>query len=108
MFVMGEPSRATPGGAPSEVWRPWYWTQRWKRRRAQQLRAQPFCAFCLEQTGVYTLATIADHIEPHRGDVRKFWFGDLQSLCETHHKRDKRLIEAGRPLLGVDDDGWPR
>jgi len=104
---MGGPSRLDkPSGPASEAWRPWYWTRRWKRRRAEQLHAPPLCVICLND-GVWTPATIADHIEPHRGDPVKFWFGELQSLCETHHKRDKRLIEAGRPLLGVDDDGWP-
>jgi hypothetical protein len=60
-----------------------------------------------EAEGVYTPATVADHIEPHRGDPVKF-AGPLQSLCKRHHDRDKQLIEHGRPLLGVDDDGWPR
>ncbi|HEY1878411.1 MAG TPA: hypothetical protein VGG68_00615 [Caulobacteraceae bacterium] len=71
------------------------------------MSAEPFCVMCLEQSGVYVIATVADHVKPHRGDERQFWFGRLQSLCVTHHNRDKQLIEHGRPLLGVDDDGWP-
>jgi 5-methylcytosine-specific restriction endonuclease McrA len=88
--------------------RDWYGSSRWKRRRLDQLSTDPFCVMCLEQSGVYTVATVADHLTPHRGDARLFWNGRLQSLCASHHNRDKQLAEIGRPLLGVDDDGWPR
>ena len=92
--------------SPIRPFEQWYGTARWKRRRASQLKREPFCCMC-GADGVYTLATVADHIEPHRGDQVKFWQGELQSLCKAHHDRDKKLIEAGRPLLGVDADGWP-
>jgi hypothetical protein len=85
----------------------WYGSARWKRRRAEQLSREPFCAMCLDQLAVYTVATVADHVEPHRGDAVKFWSGRLQSLCASHHSRDKQLAERGTPLLGVDADGWP-
>ena len=88
------------------VWRSWYGTARWKRRRLDQLRAEPFCAMCLD-LGVYVAASVADHVEPHKGDPVKFWRGELQSLCPPHHDRDKKLAELGRPLLGCDADGWP-
>jgi 5-methylcytosine-specific restriction endonuclease McrA len=84
---------------------PWLYDRRWRKRRAAQLKAEPFCSMCLAE-GVYTLADVADHIEPHRQDPVKF-AGPLQSLCKSHHDRDKQLIELGRPLLGVDADGWP-
>lgn len=89
------------------VYRAWYNTARWRRRRKVQLRAEPFCAMCLDQLGVYTAASVADHIEPHKGDPVKFWEGKLQSLCKPHHDRHKKLIEAGRPVLGCDETGWP-
>ena len=85
----------------------WFGSARWKRLRRDQLRAEPFCAMCLEQAGVFTVATVADHVTPHRGDARLFWFGKLQSLCASHHSRDKQLEELGRPLTGVDETGWP-
>jgi 5-methylcytosine-specific restriction enzyme A len=62
---------------------------------------------CLEQSGVYTAATVADHVTPHRGNAQQFWHGRLQSLCASHHSRDKQLAEHNHPLLGVDADGWP-
>jgi 5-methylcytosine-specific restriction protein A len=86
--------------------RPNWYGRRWRKRRAAQLAAFPFCAMCLDER-VFTVATVADHIEPHRFDPVKFWDGALQSLCKRHHDRDKQLLEAGTPLLGVDADGWP-
>jgi hypothetical protein len=35
--------------------------------RAKQIKMEPLCRFC-QQRGVITLATVADHIEPHRDD----------------------------------------
>lgn len=77
-------------------WRKWYGLARWKRRRAAQLSAQPLCCMCLAD-GRMIAASVADHIEPHRGDYAKFWEGALQSLCAFHHNRDKQSAErAGR------------
>lgn len=39
-------------------------------------------------------ATVADHIEPHRDDYAKFWFGALQSLCAACHDIKKQRQEA--------------
>lgn len=84
---------------------PWYGTARWQRRRADQLAAYPLCRMC-QDAGRVTVATVADHITPHRGDPVAFWTGPLQSLCKPHHDRDKQIEERGdRP--GVDADGWP-
>jgi len=60
-----------------------------------------------EQRGIVTEATVADHIEPHRGNKHKFWFGELQSLCDSCHSGPKKQMEMGRPLGGCDIDGWP-
>ena len=33
-----------------------------------------------------TMATVVDHIVPHRGDQKLFWDrGNWQPLCEHHH-----------------------
>ena len=88
-------------------WRDWYQLGRWKRRHRLQLMAEPLCRFCRAR-GVATLATVADHVTPHRGDWNAFVVGPLQSLCGTCHNRDKRAIEAGQPLptpIGL--DGYP-
>ncbi len=72
-----------------------YGTARWQARRAAQLKAEPLCAMCLkEQPPRYTPATVADHIEPHRGDGEAFWSNPLQSLCSPHHDSVKQAEEA--------------
>jgi len=63
---------------------------------------------CWNRRGIVTLATIADHIEPHKGDWNRFLTGPLQSLCDSCHSGDKRRVEHGKkpkPIIG--EDGWP-
>ena len=83
-----------------------YRSPRWGRIRKAQLTEHPLCKFCLEQ-GRLTVATIADHVEPHRGDINQFWVGKLQSLCLQCHVSTKHFIELNgyRPDIGL--DGWP-
>ncbi len=57
--------------------------------------------------GLTTVATVADHIEPHRGDPDKFWSGELQSLCASHHNKTKQSIERRGYDSAVGEDGWP-
>jgi 5-methylcytosine-specific restriction enzyme A len=59
---------------------------------------------CARQ-GRIAVASVADHITPHRGDETAFWTGALQSLCATHHSRSKQLEERST-APGVDADGW--
>lgn len=83
----------------------WYKTARWQKLRARQLQDEPVCRMCLPRA---TIATVCDHITPHRGDEAKFWSGPFQSLCKPHHDRDKKLIEAGKkPVKGFDGAGRP-
>lgn len=54
----------------------------WRRARAAFLALRPWCAAC----GL--LATVVDHIIPHRGDRALFWDEtNWQPLCETCHGR---------------------
>ena len=48
----------------------WYCTAGWQRRRRHQLHIEPLCRLCLE-AGRVTPATVADHVEPHRGDLTR-------------------------------------
>lgn len=62
---------------------------RWRVARIAFLAANPFC-WCGE------LATVVDHITPHKGDAGLFWSRDnWQSLCKRHHDR-KTAREDGR------------
>ena len=50
-----------------------------------KLEDNPFCVKCYEE-GHITLATVVDHIVPHRGDQKLFWDrSNWQPLCEHHH-----------------------
>jgi len=87
-------------------WRAWYKTQRWYAIRSKRLRDEPLCRMCAEQ-GRVGKAWIVDHIKPHKGDAALFFsYENTQSLCETHHNRDKQREERGR-FQAVDADGWP-
>jgi 5-methylcytosine-specific restriction enzyme A len=83
-----------------------YRTARWSRIRKHQLREHPLCKYCAERA-IVTVATIVDHVEPHRGDLTKFWTGPLQSLCLHCHNSTKAHVELHgfRPDIGL--DGWP-
>jgi 5-methylcytosine-specific restriction endonuclease McrA len=107
MLGMAQPPRPSDRSPEVRAYQHWYWTARWRRRRLDQLRAEPFCAFCLADGGVYTAATVADHVIPHRGDRQSFLNGKLQSLCKPHHDGDKQRMERAATPMRVDADGWP-
>lgn len=56
--------------------------------------------------GRVTAASVADHVEQHRGDPVRFWQGALQSLCAPHHDSTKQREERGL-VQAVGEDGWP-
>jgi hypothetical protein len=57
--------------------------------------------------GIVAIATIADHIAPHRGNWNNFLGGTLQSLCANCHSQTKARIELDGYSCAIDDDGWP-
>lgn len=86
---------------------------RWQKARAAHLSEHPFCAYCLRDAGIaetefndvvaaifrkglsLPYANVVDHKIPHRGDQTLFWDrANWQSLCATHHSRDKQREEA--------------
>src|SRR5262245_59071537 len=87
-------------------WTTWYRHRRWKRIRLRQLHQEPLCRFCKAE-GRVTVATIADHVENHFGDPKKFWFGKLQSLCHQCHVSTKKFEEARGYQKTVGVDGIP-
>lgn len=69
------------------------YSYKWQKARAQFLREHPLCVMC-EAAGRVEAATVVDHITPHRGDQSLFWRrSNWQSLCSTHHSRDKQRTE---------------
>jgi 5-methylcytosine-specific restriction enzyme A len=83
-----------------------YDTAHWKHRRRKQLQNHPLCCMCLA-IGRTELATVVDHIVPHRGDKHLFVNGAVQSLCKRHHDSSKKQIEALGYHKAIGVDGWP-
>lgn len=82
----------------------------WRAVRLAQLQKEPLCAFC-KKRGVITAATVCDHVDPHKGDLDRFWAGPFQSLCASCHSVDKQILENGgtpKRVVGVDGipEGW--
>lgn len=86
---------------------------RWQKARAAHLAEHPFCTYCLRDAGVTEVdpaqiilavtakglklpfATVVDHRIPHLGNQVLFWDrSNWQSLCASHHSRDKQREEA--------------
>lgn len=80
--------------------RKWYSKAAWRGkngRRTLQLEKEPICRLCPDHSK--QLATVADHVTPHRDDYALFWFGELQSLCKSCHdikkQREERRSQGG-------------
>ena len=71
----------------SNCWDSWYKTSIWQEKRLRQLKREPICREC-RNVGIYTKATEADHIKPHKGDWSLFIDeSNLQSLCKRCHSQ---------------------
>jgi 5-methylcytosine-specific restriction endonuclease McrA len=80
---------------------------RWQKASKAYLALHPLCAEC-ERRGRVTAATVVDHIEPHRGDMVKFWnTANWQSLCEPCHNGIKQRFEHTGIVEGCDINGVP-
>lgn len=90
-----------------EAWHHLYNLRAWVALREAQLSAEPLCRYCLER-GETVLATVADHIEAHKGDIRLFLNGkNLQSLCDLCHSGAKQREEKRGYAIGCDGNGNP-
>ena len=71
---LGRPSAAARG-----------YDSRWRAARKRYLSAHPLCVAFLE-IGRPRVATVVDHVVPHKGDDRLFWDeSNWQSLCRHCH-----------------------
>jgi hypothetical protein len=52
-------------------------------------------------------AEVADHVVPHKGNVRAFFYGKLQSLCNECHSGLKRKEEQTGYRTEIGIDGYP-
>ena len=63
---------------------------RWRKARKIFLNEHPFCNVCGR------VATVVDHIKPHKGNMVLFWDrSNWQSMCKTCHDT-KTAKEDGR------------
>ena len=68
---------------------------RWKKFRESFLSKNPLCVIC-QAEGKVVVATVLDHIIPHRGNQEVFWRkGNHQPLCSSHHSQKTALEEGG-------------
>lgn len=51
---------------------------------------------------------VCDHVEPHKGDLDKFWSGPFQTLCPDDHDVVKQGIEVRGYEAGCDQTGRPK
>lgn len=88
-------------------WHHLYKTADWQRLRKAKLSANPCCEYC-EQQGRIELATVVDHIIPHKGDIALFLdYDNTQSLCKAHHDATKQKEERNGVTIGGDTSGFP-
>lgn len=85
---------------------------RWQKERAVHLREHPFCEICMRELRIIAkdlaavilecaarglavpYGNVVDHRIAHRGDQALFWDRtNWQTLCTTHHSRDKQRQE---------------
>jgi 5-methylcytosine-specific restriction enzyme A len=68
-------------------------TARWQQLRWSVLvRDQFTCQICRRLEGD-TSRLVCDHVEPHRGDVDKFWSCPFQTLCKPCHDGAAALLQ---------------
>jgi hypothetical protein len=81
------------------------YTAQWDKASKQHLQLHPLCVGCAA-IGETVVATLVDHVEPHKGDLNKFWNANLwQSSCRWHHDVIKQRLEAmaERGEIGIMD-----
>ncbi len=68
--------------------------RRWQKFRKWYLKQHPLCEECLRH-GVATPATVVDHIQPFRGDVKlQYDLSNLQALCKKCHDKKTGLYDS--------------
>jgi hypothetical protein len=83
MTKAAKPYRHSTAPTRASTWAQWYQEPGWRQRSKAHLDEHPLCVACKAE-GLTVVATVADHIEPHKGNRGKFECGALQSLCRRH------------------------
>lgn len=68
---------------------------KWRKARKDFLKQHSLCVEC-HRKGILRVATVVDHIIPHKGDAGLFWDqANWQALCLSCHSR-KTAVSDGR------------
>lgn len=71
------------------------YTWRWHKASKAFLAEHPLCAECKRQ-GIVAVATVTDHIVPHKGDQDLFWDeSNWQGLCDHCHNVKTAAEDGG-------------
>jgi 5-methylcytosine-specific restriction protein A len=71
------------------------YTYRWHLARTQFLSEHPLCIEC-KALKRRVVATVVDHVIPHKGDERVFWDeANWQPLCGYHHGQKTAREDGG-------------
>jgi hypothetical protein len=119
---MKRPRRSDYRSEEAAEYRRLYKSPRWKATRARHLADEPLCRFCLargiindgsltntgaRQQDPRRRFLVCDHVEPHKGDVEKFFAGPFQTLCPDDHDIVKQQLEVRGYIVGCDAAGRP-
>lgn len=74
---------------------------KWQSARKGYLVHHPYCVLCKER-GRTVIATVIDHILPHRGDMTLFWDvqGNWRALCKSCHDQKTANEDSHRGTDG--------
>jgi 5-methylcytosine-specific restriction endonuclease McrA len=74
----------------------------WQKYRAGYLLSHPYCVKCGK------VASVVDHVKPHRGDQTLFWDKENHAaLCRHCHNSYKQRLEKSGRIIGCDVKGFP-
>lgn len=78
---------------------------RWQKSSRGFLAKHPLCAPC-QRKGRVTLATLVDHVRPHRGDKVLFWDrANWEPSCTPCHSSDKQREERREAAAAQGEGG---
>ena|ERR1700680_2868689 len=81
-------------GTPRKSARARGYSPTWDKAAATFKRHNPLCLGC-RALGKSVPTELVDHVEPHKGDVTKFWnVFNWQPSCRWHHDVIKPRLEA--------------
>lgn len=68
---------------------------RWRKARKHFLTLNPLCVHC-SKDGKIAVATVVDHIKPHKGNRIMFWDRfNWQALCASCHSKKTAKEDGG-------------